>query len=272
MIAVLKLAYKFLPKNLINWIGKNRMLQGIRTSILRPDGKLVIHRDRITFDGASFIFQAPMRTLVKASTKGIEPGLIRHLKRVIRDTGKTSYNFFDIGANYGFVSLALRAGDPNISQVVMFEPHPRLHGLLEESISLNQFRNVKVEHLAVGDQVGKIKVNIYENTANVLTLNENTGRGAVDVDQMPIDKYVADTGIQPDFIKIDVDGYEINVLNGMRNTIAACRPVIVVETNESPELIELLIELGYDLFDDEQFLPVTIENIPRNNIFCIPRK
>ncbi|MNU00680.1 hypothetical protein D3C72_2438710 [compost metagenome] len=62
-----------------------------------------------------------------------------------------------------------------------------------------------------------------------------------------------------------MDGYEVNVLNGLKNTIEKFKPMMVVETNDDHEVINILKSMNYKLFnlDLEEF-----EGIP-NNVFCI---
>lgn len=266
MKKIIKFFYRYFPKSLIRLIGGSKLLEGVRKKLLRPDGTLEILREKITFDGQSFIFQAPLRTLVKAGNTGIEPRLIRNSKKLINDLKRKNLVVFDIGCNYGFVSLALRTGVSNIQEVVAFEPHPKLYGILQETFSLNGFTDIAVENAAVGAEEGKVTINLYEGTANVIDIHEKL-RGTCEVELITIDGFVEKTGKKPDYIKIDVDGYELDVLRGMIGTLRDCRPILVVETNGSVELLNFVKEQGYTCFD-EQLHPVGSE-VPEN-AYCIP--
>jgi len=267
MKRIISLLYRYLPKKWVNRIGGSQLLSGIRRRLLRPGGKLEIQREKIVFDEKPFWFQAPMRTMVKASTKGIERDLVRQAKTILRQQQKDSFVIFDIGANYGFVSFAWRTGLEKPTDIVLFEPHPALCSLLRETIGLNGFSDMKVEQLAIGDAPGKISINLYEGTVNVIDLPEHR-KGVAEVEQMTIDAYVEASGKCPDLIKIDVDGYELNVLRGMQETVRKYKPVIVIETNDSPELMEYIRYLGYACYD-ELLVPVPDGEVPKDNIFCI---
>jgi FkbM family methyltransferase len=267
MKRIISLFYKYFPKQWVKWMGGSKMLEGIRDRLLRPGGKLEIHRERIVFDDKSFLFQAPLKIVVKASKKGIERDLVRGAKKLLREQGKEAFVIFDVGANYGFVSFAWHTGLEQSTDIVMFEPHPGLCSLLRETIDLNGFTGIRVEPLALGDSPGRISINLYEGTANVMDLQE-LKKGVTEVEQMTLDAYVQSSGKQPDLIKIDVDGYELNVLRGMQETVRRHKPIIAIETNDSPELMAYLLQLGYRCYD-EALVPVPEGIVPKDNIFCI---
>ncbi len=80
-----------------------------------------------------------------------------------------------------------------------------------------------------------------------------------------MDSYLNEFKIVPNFIKIDVDGYELEVLMGLKQTLLKFKPMLVVETNDNIEIINFLKDLNYEFFnlDLEEFI-----GIP-NNVFCI---
>jgi hypothetical protein len=65
-----------------------------------------------------------------------------------------------------------------------------------------------------------------------------------------------------------VDGYELDVLRGMQETVRRYRPIIAIETNDNPELMAYLYQLGYVCYD-ELLEPVPEGVVPKDNIFCI---
>lgn len=84
---------------------------------------------------------------------------------------------------------------------------------------------------------------------------------------------VDDLGLDPDFIKVDVEGYELEAVTGMLETIERSRPVMMVESSDAlPDLLELLIGLDYDAFVFDRRLdelrPYAGEP---QNVFLIPR-
>jgi len=105
-----------------------------------------------------------------------------------------------------------------------------------------------------------------KNNQNFSFVDTHVTERAVEV--VTLDDFCA-AAIRPDFIKIDVEGFEVNVLRGMGRVLAA-RPVMMIEiTKNHAEIETLLREAGYALSDD------TGTQIPRladhmGNTFCHP--
>jgi hypothetical protein len=91
------------------------------------------------------------------------------------------------------------------------------------------------------------------------------GRSKVFIRQINLDNYLANKNIKPNFIKIDVDGYELNVLKGLKETITNCKPIMVIETNDDHQVLDFLKNCGYHLLDLDL---KEFEGMP-NNVFCI---
>ena len=80
-----------------------------------------------------------------------------------------------------------------------------------------------------------------------------------------MDNYLLQNNVQPNFIKIDVDGYEMNVLKGLRQTITKFKPIMVIETNDDYEVLNFLKECNYKLLDLDLN---EFDGMP-NNVFCV---
>jgi hypothetical protein len=145
-----------------------------------------------------------------------EVELNRHLKRICQP-GTTT---FDVGGQYGYDALvfAKLTGAP----VFSFECDRRSFERLTRTVTLNPRLAPLVE--PVQAMVG-------------------TGRNGT----ISVDDYAAST-VMPDFIKVDVEGAEVDVLRGATNTLADNHPALVVEVH-SADLEQacgrLLVEHGY---------------------------
>jgi FkbM family methyltransferase len=131
---------------------------------------------------------------------------------------------------------------------------------------------VNIMNFAVSNRVGVVGFKKYKNTACNRCV-ENSG--ALVVNTYPLDYYFANTKI--DFIKIDIEGYEIKAIEGMQMVISNNRPILCLESNKSA-----LKEAGYsqeqlyDTMSDLKYSFTTIESSltlfdAQPNIICLPK-
>ncbi len=144
----------------------------------------------------------------------------------------------DVGANLGLYSIALSRRYPDLT-VYSLEPVPETFRFLEANVSRNapgckslqlacgasdetahmQF----VEHFAAGSHFS-----VKESLANV----ENTGDSVVEVSVRTLDSLVGELGLDRlDVLKIDVEGFELDVLRGARAVLSRFRPITQIEFN-----------------------------------------
>jgi FkbM family methyltransferase len=131
-----------------------------------------------------------------------------------------------------------------------FEPVPENVAAIRESAALNGLANLEVIESAVGRASGRDRLLLVEDLSwsHLESLGPHPRtQEAVDVDVVAIDDLVASGRIRPpDLVKIDVEGAEIDVLEGMRRTIEEHRPAIVCELHETaPQFVATMDGLGY---------------------------
>lgn len=145
---------------------------------------------------------------------------------------------YDIGAHAGYyTALAGRLVGP-AGRVVAFEPLPRNLAWLGRTIAANRLGNVRVIAAAVSDRTGKASfaVGAGDPDQSGSYMGRLTAGGDIPVETLRLDEFVREGSEPPPaLLKIDVEGAEVRVLAGARETIAACRPIIVLATH-TPEL------------------------------------
>jgi len=150
--------------------------------------------------------------------------------------------FWDVGAAVGtYTCLALAAG----AKVVAFEPHPTNYNRCTENIQLNEFE-AEVYKKALSD------------SESIFTMSEDAGVGSgmhrlSSEGNLKVQTVVGDEldVLDPDIVKIDVEGHEMAVLRGMqdrlqtvRSVYVECHPELGVDPNE---VAKFLLKFNYSI-------------------------
>lgn len=169
----------------------------------------------------------------------------------------------DIGAHHGFYALLASKKVGPYGQVIAFEPSPRERGKLLWHLRLNLCSNVYVEGFALGNQKGEAEfflVNGRDTGCNSLRPpNVAEPVKTLSVPVVMLDDYLQHRGIERvDFIKMDVEGAELEVLKGAPQLLQRLpRPVILCEVQDirtrpwgysAQEIMDFLQALGYRWF------------------------
>jgi FkbM family methyltransferase len=170
---------------------------------------------------------APMTIICEG---GYEPLLSKILFR----TGVNARTFLDVGANAGFYSLSLSILNPDI-KTISFEPNAEVATILAQNIEINKLdKRITIVNSAVG-------ANIEESRPLFIPKITGTGGGSLNnlhpEEGKPVIKNIkVDTldnsigSMDPvDVIKVDVEGFEYEVIKGSENLIENWHPIIFVE-------------------------------------------
>lgn len=137
----------------------------------------------------------------------------------------------DIGANHGNFALAASQLLGNAGRVICFEPNTNCLRILDHAIASNQIQNILVHRVGLGERDEELTLSVP-----VFNSGEGTfGRSAygdnvtyqVRAQVKRGDKMLSDE--HPSLIKIDVEGFECNVIAGLAKTINRDRPIILTE-------------------------------------------
>jgi FkbM family methyltransferase len=159
----------------------------------------------------------------------------RHELRLVADRLDTGGDFVDVGAHVGMYALRAAVALGTRGRVLAFEPNPAARAQLEENVALNERGNIVVRSTAAAASPGRATLHVPA-TADPSFSSLEGGRFAegapLEIETETIDDVVAQTGLRPAVIKIDVEGGELDVLRGARRTIAEHRPAVLVEVSE----------------------------------------
>ena len=178
----------------------------------------------------------------------------------IGDTLRPGDLAFDVGANVGYMTclMALAAAGEG-GEVHAFEPEPRNFEILMENVRRNALKGVVMQQMALSSQRGLARLYAASENRGDHTLVEVKGRCTTVVPSTTFDDYSADRcgGRRVRLVKIDVQGFELEVVRGMRRSLVEERidavllelwPWRVRRTGRScAELPALLGDLPYDV-------------------------
>ena len=141
--------------------------------------------------------------------------------------------FMDVGSSYGYFAI-LAAHITSPENVYAIEPNPEARALLRNNCKNTNNTNITIDPYLIGN---KTKQDIEE----CLTIYSGLPAGEsheilVTTDQYTIDDYCTMHGIQPDMIKVDIDGGEFQMVSGMEHTLQHYRPTVLLEIH--PHLLE----------------------------------
>ncbi len=155
-----------------------------------------------------------------------EPPLIRLLQSL--DT--CGWTCFDVGANVGAITLALARLTAPDGKVYAFEPGPPNLRRLRDNLNLNPELASRVETIAAG--AGRTPGELYWAEEKSNPGNALVGRtGTHQIKIITLDDFVREHGIAKlDFLKIDVEGMELDVMQGAEETLRRLSPMLYFET------------------------------------------
>ncbi len=149
------------------------------------------------------------------------------------------FNALDVGANIGLTAIALGRLCSK-GKVFAIEASPDTFRYLSENIARAGLANVSCANLAASSTSGDLPFTFapaFSAGGFISQKYEVSGDPrdkylSCTVRACPIDEYIKSTGVDRiDFIKIDVEGFELEVLRGAKQTIERCKPVIYCEVN-----------------------------------------
>jgi len=166
--------------------------------------------------------------------KSYEPKTVNILKKFVKE----DMIAVDVGASFGILSFIMSKLVGNEGKVYCFEPSFYMFVRLKNGIKLNRFTNIIPEKLALSDMY-KTETLVTKKFGQIGDDTKNTETEKVTF--IPLDEYWSEIPYI-DFIKIDTDGYEPEVIRGAENCLEKSHPMMIIEFRKETvnELIDLL--------------------------------
>jgi FkbM family methyltransferase len=239
--------------------GKERAVRAFEACLRRiAPGEQVFE---VTVDGVRYALQTEDLIDYRIAYLSAHDGAVTtYLDGII---GRRGAVLWDVGANVGSVSLPLAQRHREL-RIEAFEPSPAVASRLRRNLALNVelATRIRLHEIALCERVGHAEFFPSAERSNsgvgTLMASANTAATPVRVRAETGDALIASGALRPpDVIKIDVEGFEYEVLCGLRRHLGECDDPVVVFEHEPYRLrgrtqagsaIELLRGMGFTLF------------------------
>lgn len=200
------------------------------------------------------------KMVLPLNDKGISRGLFMYRKREFLPTNYLIKSdllavgdvVLDIGANIGYYAIMESKLVGETGKVYAVEPVSTNIKTLHRNIELNECKNIEVFHLAFGDKRRKASIHVSNHT-NLCAIRKNpsiTYKKVEEISMSTVDSFLKGKRT-PNLVRMDVEGYENNILRGMTETLKTDVKLLIeihgflMTKKELAELFEVLKESGF---------------------------
>ena len=198
---------------------------------------------------------------IRRSRRRKEPNIHKSIQSVVLllDEKKDKRCFLDVGANVGIYSWGVHNLCPS-RKIIACEPDPRNFQLLQMTLKHCNPNNITILPLALSNESRQASFLQDELTSATGTLEDGTkpwvelylngSAKKIVVGTTTIDKVTKESSV-PSLIKIDVEGHELEVLDGAKDTLNQVTPSLIIESfpPKQKTVIKLLLSRGYEIID-----------------------
>jgi FkbM family methyltransferase len=246
--------YHSLPAGVHRWVDQWQRKGRVRAWLVLK-GSNLIRTDALTHDVTVGRGQAAGLRLNAAGTSpSFAAGTAEpHVQEALHDSLTEGNVFYDVGANVGFFTIIAARLVGSSGKVFAFEPLPQHVAALKRNVELNEFRNIEILTTAVAALDGTGALQLHGKSEDSLRAKLETAGSLKGADELvPVKVVSIDSEIQrglapPDVVKIDVEGAELDVLTGMKETLQAHGPTVICELHgTNGEVLPFLRAIGYE--------------------------
>ncbi|TDA69577.1 FkbM family methyltransferase [Sulfuricurvum sp. IAE1] len=206
------------------------------------------------YDNLEFLYvNSQLGGLLELEKKtGFETAQIKLLEKNFHDGDI----FVDIGANFGLYSIFVEKKFPN-SSIHAFEPVPETFTILQKNIAHNLCSHIAINNIGLSNKNDILKFTCDKYAGNHIVLDPTDQDDTVSINVITLDEYAEKNNLSKiDFIKCDVEGAELFVLQGATKIITRDHPIILIEIHNNwtqrfnyttNDVINYLISFGYKM-------------------------
>jgi len=168
----------------------------------------------------------------------------------------------DVGSNIGYYACLESNAVGNTGKVISIEPSPINYKYLKKNIELQNMSNTEVYNFACGNKNGEIQFLVSDRsnwsrvaTEKFIDAPPDAILQTINVPVKTIDLLIEEKSLQRlDFIRMDVEGYEVNIVEGMHQTLEKFKPLLHMEVHlfllgisETKKLLQNIQKHGYEI-------------------------
>jgi FkbM family methyltransferase len=244
----------------INFIRDTGIVKWLVRKFVREFSKRVLKRDNFLHLPTGLLIRLPKENLfssdVFVTNCDVDWGAEGLLARYLQQDGI----FLDIGAHIGYYSLYML---PLVKAVYAFEPDARARAWLTSNLPI--YPNASIVPAAVGARSGRatyvlapapdtshlgsdsVMINALSGGESHATPANSEGN-VVEVDVVTVDEFVAQHHLRVTAIKIDVEGFDLDVVASALETLRNQAPLVLTEARPEERLFQLISDLDYRVF------------------------
>lgn len=187
---------------------------------------------------------------------------------LIKNKLKKDMTCLDIGSNIGYYAI-LESNLVGVGgKVIAIEPNPTNYKYLLKNLKLQNNKNTESYNFAASNKDGTIKFLIYETSNECMTIpdgEESKYPGEViEVPTKKMDTFVQELNLKTvDFLRMDVEGFEYYIFEGLKTTLERFKPLIQIELHvnimgidKTKLILDHLKSLGYEI---EYYIPRDVD-------------
>lgn len=211
-----------------------------------------------------------------------------HVRTWLTELLKPGHVFLDVGAHHGWVSMWSLPLVGKDGSVYSFEPSPANFSILQWHHTRNNFSQWTIVPKAVSNEDARNE-EFFLVDAGDSPMNSLTSGGSqapfmkghdvkkVDIQTITLDSFCGEKNLQPNLVKIDVEGAELLVLHGASKLLSELSPTLILavhpywlpEGQSTRQIFELLTSYGYSMYDSNRCL---VDYLKEGEYLCLSNR